>query len=199
VETWPSGHGIVRCHDSRFGATELNPGLGRGRFHPFRDSLGAVVPTLYGASSLDGSLAESVFHDVPIRESKGRREIDRRDLRPMLVSTIAARRELTLIQLHGHGLMRLKVSRTELIDSETRQYARTVAWGAALHAAIKGADGLIWVSRKFDTSFSLVLFGDRVRRSDLEVIEPPVPLFLGAGFAEVQRIAELAGITILSE
>jgi len=61
VETWPSGHGIVRCHDSRFGATELNPGLGRGRFHPFRDSLGAVVPTLYGASSLDGSLAESVW------------------------------------------------------------------------------------------------------------------------------------------
>lgn len=158
-----------------------------------------MVPTLYGASSLDGSLAESVFHDVPIRESKGRREIDRLDLRPMLVSTIAARRELTLIQLHGHGLMRLKVSRTELIDSETRQYSRTVAWGAALHAAVKGADGLIWVSRKLDTSFSLVLFGDRVRRSDLVVIEPPVPLFLGAGYAEVQRVAELAGITVLSE
>lgn len=199
METWPGGHGIVRCHDSRFGATELNPGLGHGRFHPFRDSRDAVVPTLYGASSLDGSLAESVFHGVPIRESKGRREIDRLDLRPMLVSTIAARRELKLIQLHGHGLMRLKVSRTELIESAARQYSRTVAWAAALHAAVKEADGMIWVSRKLDTSFSLVLFGDRVRRGDLEVIEPPVPLFLGAGFAEVQRVAELAGITILSE
>ena len=155
------------------------------------------MPTLYGASDLDGSLSESIFHNVPVRGPG--KAIRLSALRPMLVSTIAARRPLTLVQLHSHGLKRLRVSRIELIESEARQYSRTAAWAATLHAAMEGADGLIWVSRKFDTSFSLVLFGDRVRRSDLEVIEPPVPLFLGAGFAEVQRAAELAGITILSE
>jgi hypothetical protein len=198
VEKWPRDTGIVRCHDSRFGATEFNPGLGHGRFHPFQDSRGAVVPALYGASHLDGSLSESVFHDVPLRGS-GKREISHSALRPLLVSTIAARRDLTLIQLHSHGLTRLGISRTELIDSEARQYSRTVAWAAALHARQEEADGLIWVSRKFDTSFALVLFGDRVLRSDLSVVEPPVPLFLGSGYAEVQRIAELAGISILLE
>jgi hypothetical protein len=117
----------------------------------------------------------------------------------MLVSTIAARRELTLIQLHSHGLTRLGISQSDLTGSEAWQYPRTVAWAAALHARQEGADGLIWVSRKFNTSFALVLFGDRVLRSDLEVVEPPVPLFRGSGYAEVERVAELAGITILSE
>jgi hypothetical protein len=195
METWPRGQGIVRCHDSRFGATEFNPGLGHGRFHPFQDSRGDLVPTLYGASSLDGALSESIFHNVPVRGPG--RAIRHSALRPMQVSTVAARRDLTLIQLHGHGLGRLGVSRAELIDAEVRQYVRTAAWAAALHIRQKGADGLIWVSRKFDTSFALVIFGDRVARGDLEVIEPPLPLFVGAGYDEIQRWAGLAGITVL--
>jgi hypothetical protein len=185
----------VRCHDSRFGATELNPGFGHGRFHPFQDSRGNQVPTLYGSSNLDGSLSESVFHNVPIRGPE--KLIRRSALRPMLVSTIAARRSLNLIQLHGHGLTRLGISHAELIDLEVRHRSLSVAWAAALHARTEGADGLIWVSRKFNTSFALVLFGDRVDRGDLEVIDPPLPLFLGAGFAEVQRVAEQAGIMIV--
>jgi hypothetical protein len=115
----------------------------------------------------------------------------------MLVSTIAARRNLALVQLHGHGLTRLGISHAELIDSEARRYSRSVAWAAGLHARLHKVDGLVWVSRKFNTSFALVLFGDRVDRGDLEVVDPPLPLFLGAGYAEVQRIAEQAGILIL--
>jgi hypothetical protein len=195
VESWPGGSGIVRCHDSSFGATEFNPGFGHGRFHPFPDSAGLVVPTLYGASNLDGSLSESVFHNVPVR-GRGK-AILRSGLRPMMVSTIAARRDLSLIQLHGHGLIRLGVSRAELIDTEARHYTWTVAWAAALHACLESADGLIWVSRRFDTSFALVLFGDRVLRSDLEVVDPPVPLFPDPGFAQIQSAAEAAGILII--
>jgi RES domain-containing protein len=195
VEIWPGGRGIVRCHDSRFGATEFNPGSGHGRFHPFQSSRGTVVPTLYGASSLDGALSESIFHNVPVRGSD--RAVRHSSLRSMQVSTVAARRDLTLIQLHGHGLGKLGVSRAELIDSEVRQYARTAAWAAALHVRQRSADGLIWVSRKFDTAFALVLFGDRVDRGDLEVIEPPLPLFLGEGYAEIQNRAGLAGIIVL--
>ncbi len=195
METWPDGREIVRCHDSRFGATEFNPGFGHGRFHPFRDFRGEVVPTLYGANSLDGSLSESIFHNVPVRGPG--KAIRRSALKPLQVSIIAPRRELALIQLHGHGLGRIGVSRAGLIDSEARSYERTAAWAATLHARREGADGLIWVSRKFDTSFALVLFGDRVARGDLEVVQPPLPLFLGDGYAEVQRVAEQLGITIL--
>ncbi len=37
---------IWRCHGSKLGAGEFNPGLGRGRFHPFVDGEGVPVPTM---------------------------------------------------------------------------------------------------------------------------------------------------------
>jgi hypothetical protein len=140
---------------------------------------------------------ESVFHNVPVRGPD--RAIRHSALRAMVISTLAPRRDLALVQLHGHGLGRLGISREDLIDCAARDYPRTVIWAAALHAQLGKVDGLAWVSRKYDTSFSLVLFGDRVDRSDLEVVEPPLPLYLGAGYVEVQRAAGLAGVTIFVE
>lgn len=195
LQTWSPGDRIVRCHDSRFGATEFNPGFGRGRFHPFRTAVGDVVPTLYGAASLNGALSETVFHEVPIRGPF--RTILRPDLKPMLVSTVTAVRELTLAQLHGFGLRRLEVSRAELIESGPAHYGETVRWAQALHACDDRIDGLVWVSRQYDTAFVLVLFGDRVVRTDLKVSEPPLPLYVGPGFDCVQEAAEQAGITVL--
>ena len=185
----------MRCHDSRFGATELNPGYGRGRFHPFRTAEGSPVPTLYGASSLNGALSETVFHEVPIRGLF--RTILRADLKPLLVSTVVAVRALTLVQLHGFGLRRLEVSRAELIESDSARYEETVRWAQALHASDDRIDGLVWVSRQYDTAFALVLFGDRVARKDLKVAEPPLPLYVRPGFDGVLEAAEQAGITVL--
>jgi hypothetical protein len=185
----------VRCHDSRFGATEFNPGFGRGRFHPFQDAQGVAVLTLYGASGLMGALSESIFHQIPVRGPV--RAIRRSTLRPMQVSVLAPGRDLKLVQLYDFGLRRLEVSRVELIDSEAAHYPRTAAWAAALHAWSGEVDGLVWVSRLHDTAFALVLFGDRVARRDLEVVEPPLPIFLGEGLARVQEAAEQAKITIL--
>lgn len=189
LETWARGERIVRCHKSVFGATEYNPGFGRGRFHPFDG-----VPTLYGSGSLDGALSETVFHDLPIRGPG--RSILRSSLKTMLVSVLAPLRDLKLVQLHGFGLRRLEISRAELIESES-QPSQTVRWARALHACGSGIDGLVWVSRQHDTSLALVLFGDRVRRADLEVLEAPLPLYRGEGFDEVQRAAEQAGITVI--
>jgi hypothetical protein len=115
----------------------------------------------------------------------------------MLVSTLAAVRELTLAQLHGYGLSRIGVSRSELIETRATAYARTVAWARALHACDSRIDGLVWVSRQHDDAYALVLFGDRVARRDLVVVEPPVPLYLGSGYRAVQAAADKAGITII--
>ncbi|HET9212293.1 MAG TPA: RES family NAD+ phosphorylase [Thermoanaerobaculia bacterium] len=185
----------MRSHKSDFGATELNPGYGSGRFHPFTDSRGQAVPTLYGSSCLEGALAETVFHGVPIR-GRGR-YLRSSVLKTYLVSVVMPRRDLRLVQLHGFGLRRLGLSRSELIDSDPSQYERTVRWAAALYAWSQEIDGLVWVSRQYDTSRSLVLFGDRVRREDLEVAEVPLPLGKGIGLKKVQRAAEQAGIAIL--
>ncbi|HEX4494576.1 MAG TPA: RES family NAD+ phosphorylase [Thermoanaerobaculia bacterium] len=185
----------MRCHDSRFGATEFNPGFGHGRFHPFTGDAGDRVPTLYGASTLEGALSESIFHNTPLRGPL--RSIRRSVLRPMQISALAPRRALTLVQLHGFGLRRLGLSRADLIEAEAQHYTRTASWAAAFHAWSHGVDGLVWVSRLHDTAFALVLFGDRVARADLDIVEPPLPIFLGEGFSRVQDAAEKAGITIL--
>lgn len=184
-----------RCHDIRFGATEFNPGLGQGRFHPIRRPDGAIVPTLYGSDTFDGALSETLFHGVPVRGPG--RAIPRTALLALVVSTVAPRRDLALAQLHGHGLRRLGVSRRELIESEADQYPATRRWAEALYRGLGKLDGLVWVARQHDTSRALVLFGDRVGRGDLEVVEPPLPLAWGPGFDEVQRAAEEAGILVI--
>lgn len=118
-------------------------------------------------------------------------------LQPMLLSTLVATRDLVLAQLHGHGLRRLEVSRGELLDGNADSYSATALWAQALHRCEVKIDGLVWVSRLHDTSFSLVLFGDRVGRDELVSEEPPVPLSSGPGFEKVQQIADQARITLL--
>ena len=196
MEEWKRGTPIIRCHHVQFGATEFNPGIGKGRFHPFSDLAAQSVPTLYGAGSIEGALSETVFHDVPVRGPV--RRIRKFSLRPLVVSTIAAKRLLRLAQLHTTGLRRLQVSRAELIDGNSRSYPATVLWARALHRCREDLDGLAWVSRLHDTSRALVLFGDRVARRDLEVVEPPLPLFEGRGFDKVWKAAEEAGITLIT-
>ncbi|MEP7009521.1 MAG: RES family NAD+ phosphorylase [Acidobacteriota bacterium] len=188
------GEPIVRCHDGRYGATEFNPGLGAGRFHPFTVK-GRYIPTIYGSSDLDGALSETLFHDVPVET--GLRAIDRLVLRPLLVSVIAARRPLRFAQLHSSGLGRLGLRRAELIDSEASSYSATASWAKALHACPERFDGLVWISRLHDTSRAVVLFGDRVERRDLELIDSPLPLYLGPGYSKVLEAAEVAGIGVL--
>ncbi len=196
IHVWEQGRPLLRCHDSRFGATELNPGLGGGRFHPLVAASGNdSVPTLYGSDTHDGALSETVFHNVPIRGAG--RGIRQATLRSLMISTLAVHRDLHLAQLHGHGLGRLGLTRGELIDCEAHRYSRTRRWAEALHRCPARPDGLIWVSRQHDTSMAIVLFGDRLERTELEIVEPPLPIAWGPGLEQVQRAAEEAGILII--
>ncbi len=117
----------------------------------------------------------------------------------MVLSVLAPCRDLRLVQLHGHGLRRLGLARGELIDCGARHYPRTRSWAEALYRSDSGLDGLAWVSRQHDRSLALVLFGGRVERSELEVVEAPMPLAWGPGFDQVQKAADAAGIVVLVE
>jgi hypothetical protein len=165
-----------------------------GRFHPFLNPHGKIVPTLYAADHLDGALSETVFHGVPVRGPA--KKISRVALRSMVISSLTCERDLILVQLFGFGLRRLGCSRLELIEAPREQYSRTAAWAQALHACDRRIDGLIWVSRQNDGTRSLVLFGDRVPSSMLRVTRPPLPLDTGPGHDEVCRLADEAGILI---
>jgi hypothetical protein len=193
VQTWASGKPIVRCHSSAFGASEFNPSGTEGRFRPF-DVNGQVVPTLYGADATAGAVSETVFHNIPVAASA--KYVRSSALVPMLVSTVAPDRELRLVRLHGHGFHRLGVTRARLIEGDADTYPRTAEWAAALHATEVLPDGLIWRSRQFDDSYAVILFGDRVQRNELVVIQPPIPLAWGPGREELERLALDAGITL---
>lgn len=195
IQIWERGEEVFRCHSVAFGATEFNPGLGRGRFHPFFDPWEQAVPTLYGAGSVDGALSETVFHSVPVRGPE--RRVRASTLAPLVISSFLVRRDLRLAQLHGYGLRRLGTTRPELLESEADAYGETVRWAAALYRAPHRVDGLVWVSRQHDTSLALVLFGDRVEREDLLVCKPTLPLAFGAGLERVRSAAEAADITLM--
>ena len=195
IHLWKQGEPLVRCHDSRFGATEFNPGRGNGRFHPFEID-GVTVPTLYGSDSTEGAISETVFQGVPLREPSP--AIRHSILLSLMVSTVAPPRDLRLAQLHGHGLRRLGLARRELIDCPAVHYPKIRPWAAAFHDCEARVDGMTWVSRQHDTSLALVLFGDRVARDQLKVIEPPLPLAWGPGLDHVQRAAEASGIQIIT-
>ncbi len=105
-------------------------------------------------------------------------------------------RDLRLIELHGYGLKRLDLHPHELTSTDPTEYASTVAWAKALHAAATDADGLLWMSDQFNTQRALMLFGDRVSESDLDA-GSSLPFSFGAGLNSVERCANEAGIVIL--
>jgi hypothetical protein len=194
IYEWKAGRAIVRCHDTRFGATEFNRTRSEGRFRPVR-SKGRIVATAYGAQDDAGAIAEHVFRPVPVDTAV--RQVGRARLVPLMISTLASRRTLRLASLHGNGLRRVGATRAQLIDSEADQYPALAAWGQALHDCPATPDGIVWRSRHYDDSYAFVLFGDRVRRHELEVVQPPLPLAVGRGLERVMELAEQADITII--
>lgn len=192
---WPAGKAIYRVHHSAYGATEFNAGNGAGRFHPIQTSEGRPIPTIYGSNTIGGAISETVFHNHPL--SQKRKRIYRSKLMPLLLCTLACKRDLALVELMGFGLRKLGVTRRQLIDTEAEQYERTRRWAEALYTREPQADGLIWMSRQHDSSEAVLLFGSRVARADLLVIEPPrglCPPDTGSG--DLIRAADAAGITI---
>jgi RES domain len=195
LAVWPAARPMYRVHHVQYGATEFNPGFGGGRFHPIRSAASASIPTIYGSSSIDGALSETVFHDVPV--SGAAKQISQSALIPLLLCTLAPKRALHLIEIKGFGLQKLGLTRSQLIDTNADRYTAARRWAEALFEREPAADGLIWMSRQHDASEAVVLFGGRVVRSDLEVIEAPRGLYPPSlGWLEVERAAEAAGIMV---
>ena len=198
IGVWPAGRGIVRVYDALYSLRGFWTGTPTrpSRFHPFTPT-GAPgpVPVLYGSDRLAGAISETVFHDVPVR---GTKHVPRATLRRKLAITLTATRDLRLADLTGYGLRRLGATRAEIIDSDPRSYADTARWAHGLHAHREHLDGIQLVSRQYDTALALILFGDRVQETELDIAPNaiPMPLALGAGFDNVQDLADQADITI---
>jgi hypothetical protein len=177
----------------RFSAGDANR---RGRFHPFNPGRKrSSLPVLYGADSLAGALAETVFHDVPPR---GTKIVDAGTFVHHLGQQIIANRALLLADLTGPGLIRLGVRRAELLEGGPRSYPQTAPWAKAIHDGGTRVDGMMWVSRLYDIGRSIVLFSDRVAKDELTLVpgQPPLVLATGAGLDAVGTLADQMAITL---
>src|SRR3989344_1387264 len=62
----PQGQVLHRVHQNQYRADQFNPGVrGNARFSPIQDGRGQPLPTLYGGTTVECALMETVFHDVP--------------------------------------------------------------------------------------------------------------------------------------
>lgn len=192
----PAGTRLFRCHDGAYGATEFSPGEASARFSPVLGADGKPVPVLYAAETFDAVVAETAFRNVPVRGAARRVFVS--TLVSLVVSEIETQRPITVVQLYGFGLARLGVTRPELIDSDTVDYPGTQRWSQALYDHDADLAGLSWMARQHDTSRALMFYGDRVASTDFVDSAPALALAFGRGLGELFRVAEEAGITVVS-
>ena len=163
----PEGQVLHRVHQEQYRADQLNPGVqGNARFSPIQNDQGQPIPTLYGGTTMDCALMETVFHDVP--HTAGFKSFDKGKLAGQVHSTVEVTKPVKVVDLASVPLRKLGITRKQLIDTEKDQYPATRKWAEALHRQCPDAQGLSWVSRQDDSARAVVLFGDRIPQGALK-------------------------------
>lgn len=174
--TWEKGIAFHRIHPGIYTAAQFNPAAkGDARFSPITDNTGAVIPTIYGGTTFDCAVMETVFRDVPF--TAGPKIVPKRRLYDKVYSVVSPTADLKLVDLSLVGLRRLGLQRTELIDTEATQYPMTRQWATALYAEFPDIQGLQWVSRQDDRARSIVLFETRIGAGNLQQQGPSLSLY----------------------
>jgi hypothetical protein len=144
-----TGQVLHRVHQGQYRADQFNPGTqGNARFSPMQNEQAQPVPTLYGGTTMDCALMETVFHDVP--HTAGFKTFDKGKLAGQVHSTVEIVQPLRVVDLASVPLRKLGITRKQLIDTEKDQYPATRKWAEALHRQCPDAQGLSWVSRQDD-------------------------------------------------
>jgi hypothetical protein len=199
--SWPQGQAIHRIHLDRYGPAQFNPGVaGNARFSPIMDAAGLPIPTLYGGSSFDCAAMETVFHDVPFAPSL--KTFNKQKLDRQMHSVLRPTTDLQLVDLSHIALRKLGISRAQLIDTEKSSYPQTRLWAQAIHTQCPSVHGLCWVSRQDDTARAVMLFGNRLPKTDLKAQGHSRGLTdtdgADSAYAQLLAMAERIGLLIVT-
>ncbi len=100
------GDVLHRVRQDKYQPDQFNPGVhGNARFSPIQDDQGRVIPTLYGGTTVDCALMETVFHDVS--HTAGSRSFDKGKLTGQVHSAIQVSQPLHLVDLSSVPLRKL--------------------------------------------------------------------------------------------
>lgn len=193
----PKGQVLHRVHQDQYRADQFNPGArGNARFSPIQDDQGQPIPTLYGGTTMDCALMETVFHDVP--HTAGFKTFDKGKLAGQVHSTVEIVQSLQVVDLSSVPLRKLGITRKQLIDTEKDQYPASRQWAEALHHQCPEAQGLSWVSRQDDSARAVVLFGDRIPNGALKPQGASRSLVDdGNAYDSVLDLADRIGVSII--
>jgi len=196
--TWPQDQPMYRVYSTRYSPSSFNdriPNHGvEGRFHFFAFN-GVQVSVMYAAESTEAAVFETIFHDLP--HARPTTFLRAPAINERAVAMLLPRRDLVLVELMGAGLQRLGLRPDELTSTPPSDYPQTVKWAAALFAHPSMADGMVWMSRQYNTARSLVLWGPRVGSQAPQPQDVPIPLSYGKGLELVNAAAEAADVTLL--
>jgi hypothetical protein len=157
---------MYRVHETIYAVDQFNPSpKGNARFSPIHDLSGNVIPTLYAATTPRGALMESVFRDVPYRA--GFKNVDPKRLEGRVCSTLQFQTDFRLLDLSKVALRGIGIQPRQLIDTTKAHYPVTRRWAEQVFAAHPKVQGFLWSSRQDDRALAVVLFGNRVKASDL--------------------------------
>lgn len=93
------GDVLHRVHQDKYKPDQFNPGVhGNARFSPIQDDQGRAIPTLYGGTTIECALMETVFHDVP--HTAGFKSFDKGKLTGQVQSAFIP---LSLQMARGHS------------------------------------------------------------------------------------------------
>jgi RES domain-containing protein len=193
--TWNEQRPIIRVCSAQHYPNAFNATDGSARFRPLYCGSADRVPTMYGANHIEGALGETVFHDIPL--NNGPWVIPRASLYALLRTMLIPQRHLALVDLTGWAHKALKLNGRSLVECGPAEYSTTALWAERFHDLPEEPDGLYWRTRQYDQCYAVMLFGDRVAESDLQIIfDETIGLWQGRGLDEVLAAAERANITI---
>jgi RES domain len=194
LDPWPAGKPLVRLFHRDRGPLGFNPSSVSARFRPVHDRDGAVVPTAYAAADRETAFAESLLRGADFLARDERPRLYRKEVEGIEMVTLSPRRELPLARLHGQGLTRLRVLRSELIDVGPTDYPYTADWAQAIYDCPAKVAGIAWTSRQNDSERAVMLWQGPVDpAADLEQADDPVPLDREPGIDLVREACVDAG------
>ena len=140
---------------------------------------------------------ETVFHDVPFVAGP-KMWSKATHVAGKVWSQLTLSRDLALIDLSAVPLRKLGISRKDLIECDSSQYAETRDWAQALHDQYPDAEGLTWTSRQADPARAIVLFEDHLKSTVLIPSGLPTQLLLSDGSArlEILMLAQRLGVLL---
>lgn len=149
---------------------------GGNRFDPL-PAPDSGVGVLYMATSPDAAMAEALLRWHDDVEAGARVELERSRFESKKIYGVGLKRALNLVDCTGLGVAALQQTLAisappgwkaeDIFQCSSLHYASTQQWAQWMRHQVPAADGLLWMSRQFNSEKCIVLFGDRCDAADL--------------------------------